>query len=317
MDIERLTKMQIVLLTLLVSFVTSIATGIVTVTLMDQAPPAVTQTINRVVERTVEKVVPDESQSASVITKETTVVVKEEDLITDSIDKSSKSVVRIKKINTDLPAQTSEEEAGNLVGLGIIVSRDGIIATDPSVIKDDSTYIIETAKGEIFNANVVNTKNKNFPMFLAVEIPEEKENVVFSPVTFSNKNTFKLGQTVISLTGAERTDVAIGIISGLIEDEIKVSTSTEENMKNKDKTAQKISENTATAALSIIKTSINENNVLIGSPLINIFGEIIGISTAGSSIEKTALFKPVFGIKSAFSDIQANSKETEKEVPAE
>ncbi len=97
MDIERLTKMQIVLLTLLVSFVTSIATGIVTVTLMDQAPPAITQTINRVVERTVEKVVPDKPQGANVITKEVTVVVKEDDLITDSIEKNSKSVVRIKK----------------------------------------------------------------------------------------------------------------------------------------------------------------------------------------------------------------------------
>ena len=88
MDIEHLTKMQIVLLTLLVSSVTSIATGIITVTLMNQVPPAVTQTLNRVVERTVERVVPDKSQGASVITKEVTIVVKEDDLITDSIGKN-------------------------------------------------------------------------------------------------------------------------------------------------------------------------------------------------------------------------------------
>ena len=92
MEIEKLTKMQIVLLTLLVSFVASIATGIVTVTLMDQTPPVMVQTLNRVVERTVERVVPnDTKQGASIITKETTVVVKEEDLITDSINKNSKA----------------------------------------------------------------------------------------------------------------------------------------------------------------------------------------------------------------------------------
>src|SRR4029077_18213268 len=54
MDIEKLTKSQIVLLTLLVSFVTSIATGIVTVSLMDQAPPAIAQSVSRIVEHTVE-----------------------------------------------------------------------------------------------------------------------------------------------------------------------------------------------------------------------------------------------------------------------
>ena len=47
---ESLTKTQIVLLVLLVSFVTSLATGIVTVTLVNQAPQPVTHTINKVVE---------------------------------------------------------------------------------------------------------------------------------------------------------------------------------------------------------------------------------------------------------------------------
>jgi len=56
MDIEDLNKTQLLLLTLLVNFVTSIATGVLTVSLLDETSPTVTQTVNRIVERTVDTV---------------------------------------------------------------------------------------------------------------------------------------------------------------------------------------------------------------------------------------------------------------------
>ena len=66
MNIEELNKTQIILLTLLISFITSIATGIVTVSLMNQAPKVVTDTVHKVIEKTVERVVPGE-QKATII----------------------------------------------------------------------------------------------------------------------------------------------------------------------------------------------------------------------------------------------------------
>jgi hypothetical protein len=55
MNIEEMSKSQLILLTILVNFVTSVATGILTVSLLDHAP-IVTQTVNRVVDHTIETI---------------------------------------------------------------------------------------------------------------------------------------------------------------------------------------------------------------------------------------------------------------------
>jgi len=84
-NLEDLNKHQLILLTLLVAFVTSIATGIITYTLLQEAPVEVTQTINRVVERTIEKVVPAEGGAPGEVVREIQVV-NEENLILESIE---------------------------------------------------------------------------------------------------------------------------------------------------------------------------------------------------------------------------------------
>src|SRR3989338_10590100 len=143
MDIEHLSKSQIVLLTLLVSFVTSIATGIITVSLMDQAPPAIAQTVNRIVERTVEKVVQTGQAASSVVTTEKTIVVKESELIAKAVEKVRPSLVHIY-------ASSSEPL---FLGLGIVVDTDGDIVSDVSAIGDVKNIMIALADGTRVSAS--------------------------------------------------------------------------------------------------------------------------------------------------------------------
>lgn len=102
MNIEDLSKTQLLLLTILVNFVTAIATAVMTVSLLDEAPPTVTQTVNRIVERTVESAA--EAPIPGIVTKETTVIVKEEDLLSAAIRADGSRRILVHRGATSTPA---------------------------------------------------------------------------------------------------------------------------------------------------------------------------------------------------------------------
>jgi len=257
MDIEKLTKQQIVLVTLLVSFVTSIATGIVTVALMDQAPPGVTQTINRVVERTIEKVVtpPTSNNSASIVTKET-VVVKEDDMIIKSIDKNKNSVVRIYTNTSD----ASDTIKKLFIGLGTIVSNDGLIMTGDIFADTSGEYQI-MINDKSFEVKVLPKNDGSRLYFLKVK-QDAKNQVTFTPITFSDSDNLKLGQSVISWGGREQNSISTGIISSL---------STLPNVMPAN------IESTSTETITAINASTNLTESLTGGPLLNLNGDTVGI----------------------------------------
>lgn len=275
MDIEKLNKQQIILVTLLVSFVTSIATGIVTVALMDQAPPGVTQTINRVVERTVERVVtpPTTGNSAAVITRET-VVVKEDDKIVESVDKNKNSVARI---YTD----TNNVENRIFIGLGTIISKEGLIATGDVFADSKGKYLI-TIDGTKFYKVTVLPKKENGQFYFLRVIQEEQNPVVFAPVTFSNSDNLKLGQTIIAWGGNALNSVSTGIISSLVDIQGQVT------------------ESTSTAPITKevvgIMTNTNINDSLPGGPLLNLYGEAVGIRVSINVSDKYT-FLPINSLK--------------------
>ena len=147
---ENLTKQQLILLALLVSFVTSIATGIVTVALMNQAPVGVVQTINKVVERTIETVTGPTKETQTVVKE--TVVVSTDDQIVGAVEKNKNSLIRIYRTNTD-PSSGSNSMV--FVGLGVIISTDGMIATDNNLISDGGKYFITNSDNKLIDLSVL------------------------------------------------------------------------------------------------------------------------------------------------------------------
>lgn len=281
---DDLNAQQIVLLTLLVSFVTSIATGITTVSLLEQAPDPVTQTINRVVERTVERVVSEPTDNTeTVIEREVeTVVVNEEDLTIEAVEKNSRSLVRIYSV---------DGETRNFVKLGLVVDSNGAIVTDGSQIQENTNYIARYQNGE----SSVSLDSKNEAGTLALlkinesDNPSEEDNTPdnFSAAVLANSDSLSLGQSVISLSGENRNSVSTGIINDFVNED-----GSEEIIR--------------------INTSVSATNVLLGSIILNLRGEVLGLRLGFGSDDPTS-FIPINMVKSFLreGDLAINQVEIE------
>jgi len=199
MDLEDLNKSQLILLAVLLSFITSIATGITTVTLMQQAPASVTVPINRVIQQTVEKI-----QQVEGKTTVQTVVVKEEDLVVDAIAKNKSSVFNVSKNGFDLDGNKIEVSAGR----GFVISKDDVVVADASLVPDKEIYYVTNDSGK-FKAEFI-SKDKGVA-FLKIGLPlDEKNKLVYTVPIFGDLSKMKVGQKVIILGSSLATYIFEG-----------------------------------------------------------------------------------------------------------
>lgn len=276
---EDLTKQQVVLLTLLVSIITSIATGIVTVSLMDQAPTGATHVINRVIEKTVEKVIPAQ-QGAAVITKET-IVVKTEDQAVAVVENITPSLVKIF-------SKTEPTAKEMFVGMGLVMSRDGVIATDSSlVLATGSEYVIVTSTGTRHTVSSVQIeKDALLARLVASSTPlvspdiatstKQIKSVVWKPAVLSGSDVLKLGQSIITLSGEENLSVSLGNIRALQE---------KENV-------------AGVKELTSIQVNVDSYDTVTGGPLLNLSGEVLGLKVSSGVNGVEDYYVPVSTIKS-------------------
>lgn len=199
-----MSKHQIVLLTLLVSFVSSIATGIVTVSLLGQAPPGVTKTINQIVEHTIQTVVPASPTQAAAVVTQKTVVVKDDDLTAQSIATVQKSIVRI-----------VGKGDNQLITRGVIVDAKGTALTDNDALNASAFTDFEAILPGGERVPVVLPKTHGTSTPLIAVLLTVGTTTGFAPAAIADQSKLQLGQSVIRIGGTGTDIVGSGLIAAL------------------------------------------------------------------------------------------------------
>jgi len=152
MDINELNKKQLVLLTLLITFVVSIGTGIVTVSLMKQIPPTVPQTINNVIQRTIEKVTTIEQPKTEN---------KDKDKDVYDFNNGNQLITIFKKVESIATGEESIDNEDVEIGKGVIISDEGLILINTNTISEKDNHEVMLGE-EMFDVYVLKKFDNGF-----------------------------------------------------------------------------------------------------------------------------------------------------------
>ncbi len=161
MDIKDLNKSQLILLAVLLSFITSIATGITTVTLMQQAPASVTIPVTRIVRETVERVVP-----AEIVTKTQALSAEEKKLLADL------KAIKPLTVTLYLKGETEDKVLGTGLFLGDNKVVMGSVIAQPA---EGEVYVVKSVLGEQKVSKVTSEKDFTIIELVKTEIPPAPE----------------------------------------------------------------------------------------------------------------------------------------------
>lgn len=225
------------------------------------------------------------------------VLVEEESVVINVVEKVSPSVVSIAVENRQLldpffglPQQGQERESG--IGTGFVVTQDGLILTNKHVVANTKEKYIAIIRDNSESERKLEIKEINLDPFndlalVAVDATDLK------PVELGDSDQLKVGQKVIAIGNAlGRFDntVTTGVVSGLGRGVAPVDPTTG--------IAERLEDLVQTDA------AINPGNS--GGPLVNTAGQVIGINTAVASAENIGFAIKVNIAKQLIEDFQAS-----------
>jgi len=251
---EELTKSQIVLLTLLVSFVTSIATGIVTVALIDQAPPGVTQTVSHIIRETVQNAVPAViSQSAAVAQPPKPPDAAPEPDLSQLLARAEQSIVRLYSGTSGTPI---------FLGLGVVLDAHGTVITDSDALGSLKKVHVVTTNGSSTQMKIVSNNTQSGFLYLSPISTSTAPHFAAASLASADAS---VGDTIVAISVRSTLRIASGLVVG-------VGTG---------------------ASQSAIFTNFSSDSIVKGMTIINEKGEFVGMSTRGSRDYESTAFTPI------------------------
>lgn len=149
---------------------------------------------------------------------------------------------------------TSSGSRGQSTGTGVVLSQDGYIVTNNHVVENASSIGIQLTDDRLFTAQLIGCDSVSDLAVLRVEADD------LIPAMFGDSEILRVGDTVVAIgdpLGVEfRGTMTNGIISAI----------------NRDVT-------TNGRTLNLIQTNAALNSGNSGGPLINCYGQVIGINT--------------------------------------
>ncbi len=214
----------------------------------------------------------------------------------DVIARSEKSVVAIARVRKEPPGETFQLEfrpdpfgrrptpqmppqptdpdfVPNEYGTGVVIDPRGLILTAYNVVDDESDYYVTTAEHRTYKATVKAADPRSALAVLSIDA------VDLTPITLGNAATLKKGQIAISLGNPYaiardgQASAAWGIIS---------------NLGRKAPATPSESDPTGRPTLhhygTLIQTDAKLHRGVSGGPLLNLRGEMIGLSVVLSTM---------------------------------
>ncbi len=157
------------------------------------------------------------------------------------------------KVSPSVVVVVGEERAGTSIGTGVIMSADGYIITNEHVVADAQTLYIITHDEYYYSAKIVDTDADSDIALLKIEA----ENM--SAAEFGDSESVKIGENVVSIGTPYGIEYAQTVTDGIISG---IRTGVYVNSRK----------------IELLQTNAQLNPGNSGGPLINEYGQVIGIN---------------------------------------